>query len=368
MQKQKHTIWKTFKEIIVLMMISVFALGVFGFVPIFESSFSGSKLLSATVVYAVDNTPESKPKVSDGTPESKPTSPEDKTASFPLADGSKYDGLKTLDVNQEPTSMFNQFVQGAFKNLKYILGAIAILFITLAALKLIVKGDNEETVETQKMAIFFGILGLVVIGFASEVVKVFYVACPPGAVDCAEGGFLANPSAMIQHSAVFNRTVQIAITFIKYFIGGVVLVMLARNGIRLVALAGEEEGMELDKKNVVYTSLGLILILLASTVIDKVLFVVDTSRYPTTGGVTQALGVDRGLQELVGITNYAVSFAAPIAILVLIAGAIMYATAGGNEDTMGKAKRLIIFALGGMILIYGAFAIVSTVISGQFSA
>jgi len=367
MQKQKYTIRKILKKIIVLMLLSIFALGISGWSGDgLDDGDSESGVIRFQVAYAAGEEAAIQDANKDGTNKAIQNSPE--TIYVPLAGEGAYDGLKTLDTDQGPISMFNQFVQGAFKNLKYILGAIAVLFITFAAIKLILQGDNEETVESQKMAIFFGLLGLVVIGFASEVVKVFYVACPPGAVDCSQGGFLANPSAMIQQSAIFNRLVQIAITFIKYFIGGVALVMLARNGIRLVSLAGEEEGMELDKKNITYTSLGLILILLASTAINKVLFVVDTSRYPTTGGVNPALDVNRGLQELVGITNYAVSFAAPITILVLIVGAIMYATAGGDEDTMGKAKRLIMFAIGGMILIYGAFAIVSTIISGQFSA
>ncbi|MBU1445776.1 pilin [Patescibacteria group bacterium] len=366
MQKQKSTIRKMFKEIIVLMILTVSALGIFGMFTVVD--FPGEQnFLQVSVVYAAGEEGAVSNTKTDGTNKGVPTT-ENTTVYIPLAGEENYDGLKTLDASQGPVSMLNQFVQGGFKNLKYILGAIAVLFIVLAALKLIIKGDNEESVETQKMAIFFGIVGLVVIGFASEIVKVFYVACPPGAVDCTQGGFLASPSAMIQQSAIFSRVVQIAITFIKYFVGGLALVMLARNGIRLVALAGEEEGMELDKKNVIYTSLGLVLILMASTAIDKVLFVVDKSRYPTTGGVTPALDVSRGLQEIVGVTNYAVSFAAPVAILVLIIGAIMYATAAGNEETMNRAKRLIMFAIVGMIFIYGAFAIVSTVISGQFSA
>ena len=44
----------------------------------------------------------------------------------------------------------------------------------------------------------------------------------------------------------------------------------------------------------------------------------------------------------------------------------MYATAGGNEEQTERAKRLVILAIGGMVLIYGAFAIISTVVSGQF--
>lgn len=265
-----------------------------------------------------------------------------------------------------PTGMLNEFVYGLVKNLKYILGAIAVLFIILSAIKLIVAGDNEETVTKQKTAITMGIIGLAIVMMGDEFAKVLSVACAPGELDCARGGFLSDPGNMIQQAALFKQGTRILITFIKYFIGSVAVIMLVRNGIRFIALAGNEESVTLDKKNVAFTSIGLILMIIASTVIDKVLYIVDITRYDSSTGVMPAINPDRGMQELIGITNVVVNFAAPIAILALIAGAVMYATAGGNEEQTERAKRLIILAVGGMVLIYGAFAIISTVVSGQF--
>ena len=43
-------------------------------------------------------------------------------------------------------------------------------------------------------------------------------------------------------------------------------------------------------------------------------------------------------------------------------------TAGGNPDAQGKAKRMIFLALLAIIIVYGAFAIVSTFVAGQFDA
>ena len=74
----------------------------------------------------------------------------------------------------------------------------------------------------------------------------------------------------------------------------------------------------------------------------------------------------RGVQEIVGITNFVVTWASPVAVLVLVAGAIMYLTAMGDEEKMGKAKKLIVNAIIALIIIYGAFALVSTFVSGQF--
>lgn len=278
-----------------------------------------------------------------------------------------YEDLWKLKTT-EPVSMLNELKNGLFRNAKYVLGAVAVLFIMLAAVKLIIAGDNEEVVTKQKKAITYAIIALAVIGFADEMAQTLSVACPAGQPNCAKGGFLSDPGAMIQQSSIFNNQVKIFITFIKYLIGGIAVLMLVRNGIRFVALAGSEESVTVDKKNLAFTSIGLILIILASTMINKVFYIVDTSKYPTSEGVTPAISPERGVEEIAGITNYVVSFATPVAILVLIAGGVMYATAGGDEEKMKKAKRMLMLAIAGLALIFGAFAIVGTIISGQFSA
>lgn len=280
-------------------------------------------------------------------------------------DTSAYQDLPHL-TQTTPTGMLNEFVSGLITNGKWILGAFAVLYIFVAAVKLIIGGANEETVSKQKNALLYGIIGLVVIGFADEISRVLSVACAPGEVECAQGGFLKDPNNMIQQAALFTKTTRILITFIKYSIGGIAVAMLVRNGIRLIGLAGSEESVTLDKKNLYWTAIGLIAIILASTFIDKILYIVDPAKYSAITGVEPAINPTRAAQEVVGITNWAVLFTAPIGILMLVVGALMYATAGGNEEQTNKAKRLIILAIAGMAIIYGAFAVISTIISGQF--
>jgi len=265
-----------------------------------------------------------------------------------------------------PTGMLSEFVYGIIGNLKYMLGAVAILFIVLAGFKLIMFGDNEELVTKQKTAIMMGIIGLAIIMMSDEFAKVLSVACAPGEANCAQGGFLSDPNNMIQQAGLFKQGTRVLITFIKYLIGSIAVIMMVRNGIRFIALAGNEESVGLDKKNVAFTSLGLILIIISSTIIDKVLYVVDITKY-SASGVNPAVNPQRGMEELLGITNLVVTFVAPIAILILIVGAVMYATAAGNEEQTNKAKKLIILAVAGMVIIYGSFAIISTVVAGQFT-
>lgn len=280
-------------------------------------------------------------------------------------DGSNYSDFPQLK-STSPTGMLNEFVTGIVKNLKYLVGAIAILFIMVSAIKLIISQGNEDMISKQKNAILYAIIGLLLIGFGDEIAKVLSVACIPGQTECADGGFLKDPNNMISQSAIFKRETRIFITFIKYIVGGIAVFMFVRNGIRLIGLAGSEESVTIDKKNLIYTSVGLLLIILASTVVDKVLYIVDPSKY-TTSGIAPAINPSLAVQEMVGFTNAAVFIVAPISIFMLIVGAIMYATSGGKDEQMTKAKKLIFLTIAGMALIYGAFAIISTVIAGQFN-
>jgi hypothetical protein len=45
----------------------------------------------------------------------------------------------------------------------------------------------------------------------------------------------------------------------------------------------------------------------------------------------------------------------------------MYITSGGEDDKMQKAKRMMIATVVGIMIIYGAFAVVSTILSGSFN-
>lgn len=379
----KHRLLKLAKEFTVVMMTTVIVLS---FVSSVQAASNTSESIKTSYLIAAQDTspPTSGAPTSGAQGGTAPTSgagtsePQDVSPGTTTTDSGDLDNLiplKTTGYEElwqlkttEPISMLNEFKNGLFRNAKYIFGAIAVLFIMIAAVKLIIAGDNEEVVTKQKNAITYALIALAIIGFADEMAQTLSVACPEGDPTCSQGGFLADPNAMIKQSSIFNNTVKIFITFIKYLIGGIAVLMIVRNGIRFIALQGNEESVTLDKKNLAFTSAGLILIILASTMIDKVFYVVDTSRYSASEGVQPAINPERGVEEIAGITNFAVSFATPIAILVLIIGGVLYATAGGDEEKMKKAKRMIMLAIAGLALIFGAFAIVGTVISGQFSA
>jgi hypothetical protein len=232
---------------------------------------------------------------------------------------------------------------------------------------------NEEVYAKQRNTILYAIMGLAIVGLSGELARIFAVSCPdytdPNLQNyaCTQGSsFLKDPNAIVRTSVIFNQRTKLIITFVKYFIGAVAIFEIISNGSKMVTMGSDEAKIGKIKKNLYYSIFGLLLIIVADTVINQVFYNIDLTKYPSTGGAQPGVNAAKGVQEIVGFTNLVVSIVGPLAILVLIAGGIMYMTAAGDESKMGKAKKLIFGALLGIIIIYGAFAIVSTFISGSF--
>lgn len=296
-------------------------------------------------------------------------------STLPLPDVGNYGGMV-----QNPGTI-NSFEGGVASlvvnvvlNVRYLLTALSIAIMIYAGYKMVIAQGNDEYWKNAKKSMTWGIVGLAMVGLAGEFVRIFAVGkCAelgmlPGATNlsCVEGGFLANPNAIIARATLFNNFVKVLITFLKYFIGGIAVLMLMRNAIRMAANSAGDE-LAKDKKNLIASLMGLLLIIVADPIINNVFFVVDKSKYPSTTGAQVGINYVQGVKEIVGFTNFLVSILTPIIVLVIVVAGLMYITAAGNPDQQTKAKRMITLSLIGLIIIYGAFAIVSTFIVGQFN-
>jgi len=266
---------------------------------------------------------------------------------------------------------FSNLVTSVITNARYLLGAVAIGFLVYAGIRMVIAQGNEEEWTTQKRNIMYSIIGLAIVGFSGDLVRIFSVYCPSTGVDanglpCTPGGFLHDPNAIVRSATLFDQRSQFIITFIKYLIGSIAVLMIVRSGFRLITSSGNEEKLAEDKRSLVYGVVGLLLIIMADSAITNVFYKVDLTRYPSVGGAAPGIDLAQGLKELAGFTNLVLTIATPVAILFLLFGAFLYITSAGNEDRQGKAKRLIIAVIVGILIMYAAFAIVSTVISGSF--
>lgn len=92
-----------------------------------------------------------------------------------------------------------------------------------------------------------------------------------------------------------------------------------------------------------------------------------------SGQLTQlsSEGLDQGLVSstdlksyVLKIVNFALGFLGLIAVLIVIYGGVLYVTAAGEDEKVGKAKKAIGYAAIGLLIVMGSFAFVNTIIKG----
>lgn len=79
-----------------------------------------------------------------------------------------------------------------------------------------------------------------------------------------------------------------------------------------------------------------------------------------TGAVGQG-----GLRELIlTFLNFFLGFLGLIAVIMVIYGGILYVTAAGEQEKVDKGKKIIMYAVIGIVIILLSWALVSTVLTG----
>ena len=66
---------------------------------------------------------------------------------------------------------------------------------------------------------------------------------------------------------------------------------------------------------------------------------------------------------IAGIINVIMGFLGIIAVIIILIGGFMWMTAGGNEEKVGKAKKMIMSGIIGLVIVIAAFAIARFVVT-----
>jgi hypothetical protein len=88
---------------------------------------------------------------------------------------------------------------------------------------------------------------------------------------------------------------------------------------------------------------------------------IDSSDNPDIiSGATNAQGDAKELLKT--MLNFFLSFLGFVATMMVIYGGVLYVTSAGNDENVGKAKKILIYAFVGIVLILLSFAIVNTIL------
>lgn len=107
-----------------------------------------------------------------------------------------------------------------------------------------------------------------------------------------------------------------------------------------------------------FKTIALILLLLGLTLVPYLALADGWEVGPPPGDLP-----DVGLEQVIlNITNWALAIVAFLSVLFIVWGGINYVTAAGNEEQVETAKRIIRYALLGLVVAGISFAAVKVIV------
>ncbi len=83
------------------------------------------------------------------------------------------------------------------------------------------------------------------------------------------------------------------------------------------------------------------------------------------GRLSEATGGEGSFRNLIlTFLNFFLGFLGLLAVVMVIYGGILYVTGAGEQDKLDKGKKIIMYAIVGIVIILLAFALVSTILGG----
>ena len=171
-----------------------------------------------------------------------------------------------------------------------------------------------------------------------------------------------------QGASNITSAILYAVDFLKYIMGSIAIMFILYSGVRLITGARQiEEVAKKQKEHLKYAIIGLIVIIIADQFVKKVFFGEQGEVYASKTSLQEA--AKAGTEQIRGIYNVIEYFAAALAVLMIVISGFRYVVSGGKEENQTKAKKNIMYAIIGLILIgIAEFAVKDVVFPKQGAA
>lgn len=239
------------------------------------------------------------------------------------------------------------FIQNAIRIVRFIVGGVALIMGILYGMMLVFARGKEEVITKQKTNFLYVFMGFIILIISENVAGIFNPE-------------KATTDKLIDFEAAHDQLRDI-VDYIKWLLGSVIVLFMVISSIRMITAGGEEEMITKQKRNLTWNVIGMMVILLASGIVNAI-YVVNES----TGEVS-AGGPNAAVTEVTSIIRLILVFLGPIAIAFTIYAGFTYLTSFGNDEANQKAKRMIIGGITGVIIIFAAYALVNTVASEKLA-
>ena len=120
----------------------------------------------------------------------------------------------------------------------------------------------------------------------------------------------------------------------------------------------------MSKKSLKHVAVGLVtslaLMMTSFTAVHAQGFISPTDN---PGAISTATGGQGSFRQLaLTIVNFFLTFLGLIAVVMIIYGGFLYVTAAGAQEKIESAKKIIMYAVIGIVVILLSFAIVNTIL------
>lgn len=241
---------------------------------------------------------------------------------------------------------FRDILATAGRFLTMTLGTIGIMYLFVAGVRLVTAQEKaSEEMEQQKRTVLYVVLGLTIFALSAELVYNFIYR--------DEGSFLFDRDEAIQVATEASARIKGLLNLALSFSGAGAILMLVLTSLRLVVDPGNDDQIEQQKKVVGYTALGIIIIGLANTLINQVIF--------PDGGYN---GVNVGAFELQlrGLSNYILGFMGVFIFASFIISGVSMMVYYGNDDVISRIKSTLINILIGTFVAFSSYTIIATIL------
>lgn len=255
------------------------------------------------------------------------------------------EGLRGPGEGESGEEMAADFVRNGIVIVRYLIGGVALLTGTIYALMLIFARGNEESIGKQRKNFLWALIGFLILIVAESFARLLNPE-------------RATTTALIDFNAARDQLRDI-IDYIKWIIGPVMVLLMTISGVRMMTAGGDTEVIDQQKKNLAWGLVGLLVVLLASNIVNAI-YVLNAPDQISAAGPA---GI---IEQIAGIIRLMMVVLGPIAVGFTLYAGFLYLTALDNEDQMGKAKKMIIIGITSIVIIYSAYALANTFATQDF--
>lgn len=255
------------------------------------------------------------------------------------------EGVKSYAPNNKTgEELAENFVLNLVRIVRNVVGGVALVMGVLYGFRLVISRGQEDVITKQKNNFLFALLGFMILIISENIARIFNPET-------------ATTAQIVDFDAARDQLRGIA-DYMKWMLGSISVLMMTISSVRLVTAQGEDEEITTQKRNVLWSFMGLLTVLLASNIINAI-YVLNAPDEVQAAGAGVAVG------EFTSIIRLILVFLGPMAIVFTIYAGYMWLTALDNEERATKAKRMIVEGVVAIVIIYGAYAMVNTLTSAD---